>query len=145
MSFQVHFESLSDTELVAQIRAGLIDEAIHIAIAEARSRGLPEESFSQQSADIAESAYEGDMVLLERGLSPQEAQVLAGFLVAAGIAADSGDTNIVQANALLSIAIGGASVRVPELRLAEAKELIVAFRRGDFALDDDFQSGDTAA
>lgn len=46
--------------------------------------------------------------------------------------------NLVQANALLSVAVGGASVRVPEGQLAEAQAVLAAFRRGEFTLREDF-------
>jgi hypothetical protein len=111
-----------------------------IALNEARSRGLNVEVRESQD----ESVYEGDMVLLERGLSPQEAQVLTGFLLSADIAAETGDTNTVQANSLLAIALGGASIRVPASRLQEAQELLFAFRRGDFELGDEFDTGGVA-
>ena len=142
MSLRKHFESLSDEELTSRIvGGGLTDEAAAIATAEASTRGLQVPAPAQH----VELPYEGDMVLLERGLSPQEAQILSGFLISAGIAADAGDTNTIQANALLSVAIGGASIRVPSSRLQEAQELLIAFRRGDFTLGDDFESGETAA
>jgi hypothetical protein len=83
--------------------------------------------------------YLGDMVILERGLDPTEAHILVACLGAAGIQADAGDTNIVQMHALLSIAVGGACVRVPESQRGEAQAVLAAYRRGDFALDDDFE------
>ena len=142
MSLRELFDSLTDEELLSRIEGGgLTEEALLCATAEAQARGLR----LDDSAPEPESTYEGDMVLLERGLSPQEAQVLSGFLVSAGIAADAGDTNIVQAHSLLSVAIGGANLRVPSSRLQEAKDLLVAFRRGDFALGDDFEPDKTAA
>jgi hypothetical protein len=85
--------------------------------------------------------YLGDMVILERGLEPTEAHMLVACLAAAGIQADAGDTNMVQMHALLSIAMGGASVRVPQSQLIEGHAVLEAYRRGDFALDDDFDPG----
>jgi hypothetical protein len=85
--------------------------------------------------------YLGDMVILERGLEPTEAHMLVACLAAAGIHADAGDTNMVQMHALLSIAMGGASVRVAQTQLVEAQAVLAAYRRGDFALDDDFDPG----
>lgn len=86
----------------------------------------------------------GDWVLLERDLTPQEAQLLAGCLQAAGIAAQAGDTGIVQANPLLSIAVGGACLRVLESQQEEARGVLAAFRRGEFSLGEDFDVGPTA-
>jgi hypothetical protein len=88
-----------------------------------------------------EPEYLGDMLLLERDLTPQEAQLLSGCLRAAGIAAEAGDTGIVQAHSLLAIAVGGACLRVPQTQLQEAREVLAAFRRGELALEDDFDVG----
>jgi hypothetical protein len=145
MSLQAHFDSLTDAELRARIESGgLTEEAMTVALAEAASRGVIVEGPAPE-ADGDDLPSDGDMVLLERGLAPQEAQVLSGLPMSVRIPADAGDTNMVQADALLSIALGGASLRVPASRLQEAQESLVAFRRGDFALGDDFESGDTAA
>jgi hypothetical protein len=81
------------------------------------------------------------MVILERGLEPTEAHMLVACLAAAGIQADAGDTNMVQMHGLLSIAMGGASVRVAQSQLIEAHAVLAAYRRGDFALDEDFDPG----
>ena len=79
-----------------------------------------------------------DWVLLARGLSATDAQLLTNCLHMAGLQADAGDVGIVQVNGLLSIAVGGACVRVPAGQWAEAREVLAAFHRGDFSLDDDF-------
>ena len=85
------------------------------------------------------------MVILERDLTPTEAHMLCACLRAAGIEAEAGDTNFVQFNALLAIAVGGAKVRVPETQLKDARQILHAYRRGDFELDDDFDVGQTRA
>jgi hypothetical protein len=92
-----------------------------------------------------QAAYLGDMVILERSLTPTEAHMLCSCLQSAGIHADAGDTHMVQANSLLSIAVGGASVRVPSTQLAEAKDVVAAFHRGDFDLGDDFNPDEAVA
>ncbi len=79
-----------------------------------------------------------DWVLLARGLPATDAQLLSNCLHMAGLQADAGDVGIVQAHGLLSIAVGGACVRVPAGQWAEAREVLAAFHRGDFSLDDDF-------
>jgi hypothetical protein len=58
----------------------------------------------------------------------------------AGIPAQVGDANMVQAYGLLFNALGGAVLRVPAELVAEAKEVLEAFKRGDFSLEEDFQS-----
>ena len=88
--------------------------------------------------------YEGDMTILERGLAPQEAQIRASFLRSFGMNADAGNVNVVQANALLALALGGACVRVPLSRMQDAADLLAAQARGEFALADDFGGSETA-
>lgn len=85
--------------------------------------------------------YLGDLVILERDLTPTEAHLLCACLRSAGLQADAGDAHIVQAHGLLAIAVGGAKVRVPLAQLEEARDVLAAFRRGDFELGDDFDVG----
>ncbi|UXH76348.1 DUF2007 domain-containing protein [Roseateles amylovorans] len=89
--------------------------------------------------------YEGDQTFVARHLTPIEAHMLCGRLRAAGIPAETGDTNTVQAHSLLAPALGGASVRVPADYLAQARATIDALQRGDFALDDSFDPGESPA
>ena len=91
--------------------------------------------------DAGENGYQGDMVILERGLSPQEAQILCDLLRTADIQADTGDANLVQAHSFLSIAVGGAKLRVPVAQLAAATDMVAAYRRGEFELGEDFDVG----
>lgn len=83
-------------------------------------------------------AYAGDMTIVAKYLTPTEAHLLCACLHAAGIPADAGDTHTVQMHSLLTVAVGGARVRVPAAREAEAHAVIAAFHRGEFALAEDF-------
>ncbi len=99
-------------------------------------RRRPAESVRGMSADDAD-----ERVLLARDLEPMQAQILCARLRAAGIDADAGDVNLAQTHSLLSIAIGGACIRVPGAELEPAQQLLAAIRRGDFDLGDDFDPG----
>lgn len=133
-----HFASLSDDALQARLRPGeLTEEARAIALAELRARGLRPPPLQTDLPE--ESPYLGDMEILERGLSPQEAQLKTSFLRSRGIAAEAGDVNLVQTHSLLALAVGGASVRVPHDSRLEAQALLDACQRGEFDLGDDFQ------
>mgnify|MGYP002780851501 FL=1 len=79
----------------------------------------------------------GDYVMLERGLTYTEAHILCECLRAAGIPAHVGDVHFVQTDPLLSIAVGGACVRA-------ARQVMEAYRRGAYTLDDDFDPGANA-
>ncbi|MDM0039248.1 hypothetical protein QTH89_22625 [Variovorax sp. J22G21] len=82
--------------------------------------------------------YAGDMITVARDLTPTDAHMLCACLAAAGVPATVADANLVQANALWSVAVGGAKLRVAAAHVDEAKQVIAAFERGEFALDDDF-------
>lgn len=138
------YEDLTDEELLHRIQCGLTDEAHQIALSEVHRRNLRLPPAASTVASEPEP-YLGDMVILEHSLTPTEAQMLSSCLAAAGIRAVADDTNLVQANSLWSIALGGAKVRVPQTQIADAREVLAAFRRGDFALEDDFDVGEAPA
>ncbi len=140
-TLQEFFSNLTDEELIARVRSGLTTEAHAIACHELTVRGL-EPPPAEEPKEPTEP-YLGDLVLLARNLKPTEAHILASCLAAAGIHAVTGDTNTVQTNSLWSIALGGAKVRVPQTQWLEAKQVLKAFRRGDFSLSDDFDVGET--
>ncbi|MDO4769451.1 MAG: hypothetical protein Q4A11_03690 [Brachymonas sp.] len=83
--------------------------------------------------------YPGEMVILRRDLEPTQAHLLGNFLRRCGIAAETDDADLVRI-VPLRIAFGGAKIRVPQLQVAEALELLAAFERGEFALDDNGES-----
>lgn len=77
--------------------------------------------------------------MIARYLSYTEAHLLKSCLVAAGVPAAVADAQLIQTDALLTAAMRGASVRVPAACATEAREVIAAFTRGDFQLDDGFE------
>jgi hypothetical protein len=137
---QDFFKTLADEEIAARIQRGLTGEGDEIARRELQSRGVEPPPAAAEPED-AELPYLGDKVIIARDLNPTEAHVIASCLVAAGIQADAGDVDTVRGNSLWSIALGGAKVRVPQSQLAEAQQVLAAFRRGEFALPDDFDVG----
>jgi len=76
-------------------------------------------------------------VTVAQFLNPTDAYIVCSRLGASGVPAVVADSNLVQMNSLWAVAVGGVRIRVPENRVAEAKEVIEAFNRGDFALPDD--------
>lgn len=84
-----------------------------------------------------------DMCTVVRHLSPTEAHMQCSFLQSAGVPAQVADVHLVQTHELLSLAVGGASIRVPKTFLAPARQLLKALERGDFALGDDFDVNQT--
>jgi len=130
---------LDDAELLNRVQHRMLsDEAHAMGLAEIQRRGLPMPQIDPEDEEPAsDEPYLGDMVLLVRQLDPTEAHLLAGLLQSMGIAAQAGDTQLVQTNSLWSIALGGANVRVPASQLEEAQAIHAAFLRGDFKLDED--------
>jgi hypothetical protein len=89
------------------------------------------------------SSASTDMVILASMLEPLEAHLLVSVLENEGVRAHTGDSNLVQTDALIAIALGGVRVWVPASQLAAAKAVQAAYHRGDYALSDDFDVGAT--
>ena len=136
---------LSNEELTHRCATGVFTEQAHaVAAAELQSRGLAAPSPPQPSPDASQmnaAPYHGDMTTVARRFTPIDAQVLCGCLQAAGIPAAVADAQTVQNNLLWSVALGGVSLRVPQAFVAEALEIIAAFERGEFSLDENFDPG----
>ncbi len=82
-----------------------------------------------------------ELQLFVRLLDPTEAYILQGRLCAEGIRAVIADAQMVQANLLLAIAVGGVRLLVPAGQLAAARAVYEALQRGDYALGAD-EAGD---
>jgi hypothetical protein len=78
-----------------------------------------------------------DLFEVARYLIPMEASLVQGCLVAAGVPAVLADAHLVQTDLLLAPALGGVRILVPEDHLAQARAVLEAYRRGEFALDED--------
>ncbi|MBT0959586.1 putative signal transducing protein [Denitromonas iodatirespirans] len=85
---------------------------------------------------------DGDWLMAARCLDATEAHLLRACLEAAGVEAIVADAHLVQTHSLIAVAVGGARVLVPADQLERAKAVLVAFHRGDFALDDDADVGE---
>ena len=97
---------------------------------------------SERSSAEDSEDYEGDFATVARFLNPTDAHIVAACLHASGIAVLVADANLVQANALWAIAAGGARILVAAAHLDEARAVIAAYERGEFALpDEDDPSG----
>ena len=133
------FSEMSDDELLSRCSSGALNEiAQSVAIEELSSRGL--QLLEPLSAVHESPEYDGDFEAVARFLNPTDAHIVCSCLEAAGVPAIVADANLVQTNFLWAIAIGGVRILVPATRVAEAKEVIEAFNRGDFALSDDGES-----
>lgn len=93
-------------------------------------------SGARSSADDS-ADYEGDFETVARFLDPTDAHIVAACLEAAGITVLVADAHLVQTNALWAIAAGGVRILAPATHADGARQVIAAFERGDFALNDD--------
>jgi hypothetical protein len=85
-----------------------------------------------------EEQYLGDLEIVAKYLTAIEANILWSCLKSFGIRAEAGDVNLVQTDSLLTIALGGACIRVPRLQALEAREIIAARERGELEIDESF-------
>ncbi|HMN91956.1 MAG TPA: DUF2007 domain-containing protein [Hydrogenophaga sp.] len=88
--------------------------------------------------DDGNSPYDpelGDWQTLITVFSPTEGLLLRGLLQAAGVPAAVADVHLVQTHSLLAPAIP-VRVQVPERRLARGQEVLAAFERGEYGLDE---------
>ncbi|WP_426189213.1 hypothetical protein [Massilia sp. DWR3-1-1] len=94
------------------------------------------------AAPFASLQLEGrDLFVVARCMVPTDAWLLRGVLVAGGVPAVVADANHVQADLLIAPALGGVRILAPGSYLAQAADIIAAFERGEFALDDDADVG----
>jgi hypothetical protein len=132
------FAELADEELLRRCASGTLTElAQSIAMAEVRARGLSLPA--PKPPPSPEPDYQGDWVIVAQYLSFAEVHILRSLLQNAGIPAEVADAQLVQTDALLIPALRGARLRVPATRVAEAQEVLAAFKRGDFELGEDFE------
>lgn len=129
------FQELTDEELLLRYGSGTLTAAAGaVAIAEISRRGLQLPLPELSAAD--NTGYAGDFQLVARFLNPTDAYVLRSCLEMAGVPAVVADAQLVQTNSLWAVALGGVRLLVPALYLDEAKEVLAAFNRGEFALSD---------
>ncbi|MDP1612482.1 MAG: hypothetical protein Q8M11_15630 [Sulfuritalea sp.] len=130
------FRQLTDEELLSRYRSKtLIDTAAALAAEEIRRRGL--DLPMPELCEPEDREYAGDYELVARFLNPTDAYVLCSCLKMAGVPALVADAELVQTNSLWAVALGGARLLVPALHVGEAREVIAAFNRGEYALPDD--------
>lgn len=137
MNLRDFFDSLTDEELLRRISlGGLTDEALTLALAELECRGLPNPN--QPPADLpSQSAAPVELVILEKGLPPDEAESIACGLQSAGIHYAYGGIRRAQVDYRRAVVVS-VDLLVRSEQLEEAQEAVAAYRRGDLAIDESF-------
>jgi len=131
------FRELSDEELLARVQAGnLTDLALDVAASELRSRGLklPKTQATEESGDMSDETV--DLVTVARFSDRLKANVLRACLEAHGIFAFIWGEHT-EGHLLVHLGTGGVRLQVPETQLAQAKEVMAAWERGDLAIDEE--------
>ena len=139
-----HFRALSDEALLERLRAGgLTPLALEVAEREARSRDLEipvdESEDAEDAAELHESDIpdDVDLVTVAQFSNPLKANVLRACLESHGIFAYVWGEHLGVAHIFMSIAGGGVRVQVRSDQVDQAREVIAAFERGDFAIEDE--------
>ena len=134
-----NFRELSNEELLARVQAGtLTDLAADVAVSELRTRGLelPKTQPTEKSVGADELDEETvDLVTVARFSTPLKANVLRACLEAHGIFAFVWGEHLGTAHVVYSVAGGGVRVQIPESQLAQAKEVMAAWERGELEID----------
>jgi hypothetical protein len=129
-SLSENFERLNDDALLEAFHSGdLTDLAQDVAAAELRKRGVdlakpvapaPPRAQEETSPAVPETPPSGDLVPLARFFSAIDAYLLKDRLEIEGVPAVVADANVIQANPLLNLAVGGVRVLVSESQLERA-------------------------
>jgi hypothetical protein len=90
----------------------------------------------------AEALPGRDLFVVAKCMVPTDAYLLQGCLVAGGVPAVVADANHVQADLLIAPALGGVRILAPAAYLDQARAILDAYERGDYALDDDADVGE---
>jgi len=149
-SLSEYYARLNDEQLLRPLASSeLTPLATEVAGEELRRRGndVPETPAeepttepSEEPATIGEEIG-GDLILLGRYISPTEAEIVRGRLAAEGIFAVAADAHIGQMMSLMSYALGGVRVLVPESQLARAREILKAIEPGEQPAPDQSEVG----
>jgi hypothetical protein len=134
------FGRMSDDELIERWRSGNLTEvAVEVMRAELGKRAIDVSEFKRFEPADEDLGPQHDVsfVTVARSLEPLQIEMLRARLQAEGIQAFVVDAGINQANALVSIAVGGVRLMVPRESADDARRIIQLVRSGGFALRDD--------
>lgn len=136
MNLRDVFNSLVDEELLRRVSVGgLTEEALTLALSELAARGLSDPRM--RDGDLNSQSTESvELIVLERGLPPDEAQSLAGGLQSAGIPYAYG--GIRRALMDRRAVVVSVDLLVHPAHFTDAQEALAAYRRGDLAIDENF-------
>lgn len=142
-ALESRFRELGDEALLQRFASGDLTElAQDVVHQELLSRGLDIPAVAREPEAGSEDSFNGELTLLRNQLTGPTAHVLCAFLESEGIPASVEGLHWSTMYSLISYSTGGVRLMVHEGNLARARELLAAFDRGDFALDEDTRSPD---
>jgi hypothetical protein len=97
---------------------------------------FPAPGHAASGSQADEAPPSSDLVTITRVFNSLEAEMLRGCLEAEGIPATLGDVQTIQTDTLLTVALGGIRVMVPETFADAARQTVEAFERGELAIDE---------
>jgi hypothetical protein len=125
-SLAEYFGSLSDDDLIAELRSeGLTELGRSVAAEEISRRNLGSDVMPESDTT---PATDDDLVMVAQFLNPIDAEIFRGRLEADGVFA-------VVADAVMSPALGNVRVLAPRSQLARVKEITQAIRDGSIVSD----------
>jgi hypothetical protein len=136
------FENLSDEEVLQHFRSGMLTPlAIEVAADILRSRGVDPLSAPEAPNSSMESVagFDGeglDLVTVAVEWDPLKANLLRALLESHGIFAYVWGEHLATTHMFLSNAGGGSRVQVRSDQVAQARELLNAFERGELEAPD---------
>ncbi len=135
-SLSEQFQLLNDRELLAQFRSDELTElAKSVAGEELHRRGIDALKQDDQPPDGQPgSSGEDDLVPIARLLTAAEAEMLKTRLEIQGVPAIVADAQAAQTLTLMTLAVGGVRVLVPESYVDRALEIVKGIENGDYAL-----------
>ena len=134
------FRDLSDEDLLSRVRVGALTPlAFEVASIELQSRGiaLPVEARDDDGELNNAVDAETELVTVATFWDPIQANLVRGLLETAGIFVHMWGEHLGVAHTFLSVAAGGMKLQVLPGQAAQAKDILKAFERGDFAMKDE--------
>lgn len=139
------FRELSDQELLDRFQSDTLTPLAHeVAGIELRSRGIDHASSlvdKSTATDDPPIRAEADLVTVAQFWNPIQANLVRSLLESEGIFVHMWGEHLGTAHMFLSVASGGVRVQVPAAQAEQAKEVIAAFERGDFSIEEQEEHG----
>ena len=142
------YRHFSDEYLLEKLRSGtMIELAMQVAKEELEleSRGITYFPLLEQEHPATPVIYDPlQFVTVASSLNSMTMHILRARLEAEGIPAILADANMAQSYSLVSVAVGGVRLQVPDKFVDEARQIIADVNLGALAMTDEDDVGNQA-